>query len=159
MRRRIGLPRLVLVLITLAACSGGPKFALKKESTPSTVAPPKISAIQFPKYDGCSLTLMLPEDDKSHNNRFIFNGDMGENGQMNIDSHDVDLKLVKSDKPDSKAKVGDRFSETYSGENLSVRIDYVVKAKGYEGKSYGATITVERNGAKAQVKTVGVAGC
>jgi hypothetical protein len=159
MGRSVVLLSLAPVLITLAACSGAAKSAFKQALRSSTDAPPKIGVFQDLKYHGCSLTLQLPEDDESHKERYIFEADLEGNGHMNIDGRDVDLKLVSEAKAGFEAKVGDRFSETYSGGNLSVRIDYVVKEKGYEGWRYSATITVDRNGAKAQVKTAGGAGC
>jgi hypothetical protein len=74
--------------------------------------------------------------------------------------------MVESDEPDRELKVGEHFSKTYTGGKLNVRIDFVVaglcdpKDEGCEVIYYcDATITVDRNGAKQQVKTRGLGGC
>jgi hypothetical protein len=162
------------------ACSSGAKPSLEQSPTPApqaarkeqspTPAPeaaPKIGIIRDPKFrDECGFYLQLAEDYKSHNEKYVFNGDLEESGQMNIDDRDVDLKIVGSDEPDHELKVGEHFSKTYIGGNLNVRIDFVVeslcdpKNEGCEVIYYcGAAITIDRNGAKRQVKTRGLGGC
>jgi len=88
---------------------------------------------------------------------------------MNIDGHDVDLKITGSagmDRDmDRELKVGDRYSETYTGDGLKTRIDYVVTGvcapndESCEVINLDATITVERNGSKQQIKASGLLGC
>ena len=171
---------LASIFLTLVACSSGTKPALKQSPTPApeaarkeqspTPAPeaaPKIGVIRDPKFRGeCGFDLQLTEDYKSHNEKYIFDGDLEESGQMNIDGRDVDLKMIDSDEPDRELKVGERFSKTYTDGSLNVRIDFVVAGlcapndEGCEVIYYcDATITVDRNGAKQQVKTRGLGGC
>jgi hypothetical protein len=181
MRRIDSLLYLAPIFLTLSACSGGTKPALKQSPTPSpevtqnkqspTPTPdnaPKIGVIREWKFDGCILALRLPEDYESNSNKYIFYGeDSTDEAQMNIDGRDVDLKLVSSDVGKRKWKVGDRFSETYAGKNLKARIDYVVTEpcdpvaveEGCETSKCNATITVDRNGAERQVKTIGSCRC
>jgi len=171
---------LATIFLTLVACSGGTNPALKQSptlapeaarkeqaSTPGPEAAPKIGLIRDPKFrDECGFDLQLAEDYKSQNEKYIFDGDLEESGRMNIDGRDVDLKMVESDEPNRELKVGEHFSKTYTGGNLNVRIDFVVaglcdpKDEGCEVIYYcDATITVDRNGAKQQVKTRGLGGC
>jgi len=179
MKRSEPLLYFAAIFLNLAACSGGTKPTVKQSPTPAPEAArneqsptptlgaaPKVGVIQDPKlHDECGLYLQLPEDDKSRNEKYIFEGDLGELGQMNIDGHDVDLKLVDSDEPDRELKVGDHFSETYAGDGLKARIDYVVtgvcdpKDEACEVINLDATIIVERNGSKQQIKTSGSLGC
>jgi hypothetical protein len=163
----------------LAACSGGTKPALqqapspplrvaRKEQSPTPMpeAALKIGVIQDPKFrDDCGLSLQLAEDYKSQNEKYIFDRDLREIGQMNIDGHDVDLNLVDSGEPDRELKVGDHFSETYASDGLKARIDYVItgvcdpKDEACEVINLDAIIIVERNGSKQQIKTSGLLGC
>jgi hypothetical protein len=179
MKRSEPLLYFAAIFLNLAACSGGTKPTVKQSPTPAPEAArneqsptptlgaaPKVGVIQDPKlHDECGLYLQLPEDDKSHNEKYIFEGDLGELGQMNIDGHDVDLKLVDSDEPDRELKVGDHFSQRYAGDSLRARIDYVVtgvcdpKDEACEVIDLDATIIVERNGSKQQIKTSGSLGC
>jgi hypothetical protein len=180
MKRNESLLYLAPTFLTLVACSSGTKPALKQSPTPApeaarkeqspTQAPeaaPKIGIIRDPKFrDECGFYLQLAEDYKSHNEKYIFDGDLEESGQMNIDGRDVDLKIVDSDEPDRELRVGEHFSKTYTGGNLNVWIDFVVaglcdpKDEGCEVIYYcDATITLDRNGAKQQVKTRGLGGC
>jgi len=108
---------------------------------------------------------MLPEDYKSHNDKYVFDADLGEFCRMNIDGHDVDLKMTGGAGMDRELKVGDRYSETYTGDGLKARIDYVVTGvcapndESCEVINLDATITVERNGSKQQIKASGLLGC
>lgn len=165
--------------LTLMACSSGTKPTLKQSPTPApeaarkeqspTPAPevaPKIGIILDPTlHDECGASLQLSEDYKSHNDKCIFDGDLEETGRMNIDGRDVDLKLVDSDEPERELKVGEHFSKTYAGDGLKARIDYVVtgvcdpKDENCEVIYLDATIIVERNGSKQQIKTSGLLGC
>jgi hypothetical protein len=166
MIRSVALQSLAPVLATLAACSGGTKPTLKQSPTPQDVVAPKIGIIQSPKFrDECGVSLQLPDDYKGQNEKYIFNGDLAENGQINIDGRDVDLMRAESDEPERELKVGDHFSETYTGDGLKAHIDYVVTGvcdptdEACEVINLDATITVERNGVKQQVKTSGLLGC
>ena len=180
MKRNESLLYLAPTFLTLVACSSGTKPTLKQSPTPApeaarkeqspTPAPeaaPKIGIIRDPNFrDECGFYLQLAEDYKSQNEKYVFDGDLGESGQMNIDGRDVDLKMVDSDEPDRALKVGEHFGKTYTGGNLNVRIDFVVtglcdpRVEGCEVIYYcDATITVDHNGAKQQVKTRGLGGC
>jgi len=175
MKRSESLLSLTAIFLTLVACSDGTKLALKQSPTPapqvarneqSPTPAPKVGVIRDPKFrDECGVSLQLSEDYKSQNEKYIFTGDLGEIGQMNIDGHDVDLKLVDSDEPDRELKVGEHFSETYAGDGLKARIDYVVtgvcdpKDEACEVINLDATVIVERNGSKQQIKTSGLLGC
>ncbi|HEU0177151.1 MAG TPA: hypothetical protein VFV58_23045 [Blastocatellia bacterium] len=166
MKRNESLLSMAPIFLTLVACSSGTKPALNQSPTPALAAAPKIGIIRDPKFrDECGVYLQLPEDNKSQNGKYIFTRDLGEIGQMNMDGHDVDLKLVDSDEPDRELKVGDHFSETYAGDGLKARIDYVVtgvcdpKDEACEVINIDATVIVERNGSKRQIKTSGLLGC
>jgi len=179
MKRNASLLYFAVILFTLAACSGGTKLASKPSPTPSpqvarkeqslTSTPesaPKIGIIQETKFfHDCGTSLMLPEDYKSHNDKYVFDADLGEFCRMNIDGHDVDLKMTGGAGMDRELKVGDRYSETYTGDGLKARIDYVVTGvcapndESCEVINLDATITVERNGSKQQIKASGLLGC
>jgi hypothetical protein len=178
-KRNESLLYLAPIFLTLAACSGGTKPVLKQSPTPAPQvarkelsptptleAAPKIGLIQDPKFhEDCGYSLQLPEDYKSHNEKYIFDADLEDSGRMNIDGRDVDLRLVDNDEPNRKLKVGENFSKTYAGGNLNVRIDYVVAEvcdpndEGCEVTRYLATITIDRNGVKQKVKARGLGGC
>jgi len=166
MKRSVALLSLAPVLMTLVACSSGTKPALNQAPTSSEVITPKIGIIQVPKFRiECGVSLQLPEDYKSRNGKYVFNGDLAESGQMNIDGRDVDLMMVDSNEPNRELKVGDHFRETFAGDDLKAHIDYVVtgicdpKDEDCEVINFDATITVERHGGKQQVKTSGLLGC
>jgi hypothetical protein len=181
LKRNERLLYLAPMFLALSSCSGGTKPALKQSPTPSPEvaqnkqsptptstpeAAPKIGVIQNPKFrDDCGIYFQLAEDYKSHNEKYIFDGDLGGAGLMNIDGRDVELKMVDSDQPNREMKVGERFSKTYVGGNLNIRVDYVVvevcdpNDEGCEVTRYNATITIDRNGAKGQVKVRGLGGC
>src|SRR5262245_7703072 len=166
MKRNMSLLSLASVLMTLVACSSGTKPDSNQTPAAPEVVAPKVGIIQVPKFRiECGVSLQLPEDYKSRNGKYVFNGDLAESGQMNIDGRDVDLMMVESDEPDRELKVGDRFRETFARDGLKAHIDYVVtgicdpKDEACEVINFDATITVERNGAKQQIKTSGLLGC
>lgn len=179
MKRIESLLYLAPIFLTLAACSGGTKHALKQSPTPAPQvarreqtptptleAAPKIGIIRETKFfHDCGTSLQLPEDYKSHKDKYVFDADLGEYCRMNIDGHDVDLKMTGSNDPARELKVGDRYSETYTSDGLKARIDYVVTGvcdpndESCEVTYLDATITVERNGNKQQIKARGLFGC
>jgi hypothetical protein len=165
MKRSESLLYLAPIFLALSACSGGTKPALKQSPTPAQESGPKIGVIRESKIDGCGVALQLSEDYESKSGKYIFRGNLAEDAQMNIDGHDVDLKFVGSLKPNNELKVGDTFLETYAGEGLNVRIDYVVTKtcdpgdEGCEVTHYRATINVDHNGVRQQVETLGSGGC
>jgi hypothetical protein len=182
MKRNERLLYLAPIFLVLSACSGGAKPAaeqaltskpeaaqnkpaLTPTPTPTPDAAPKIGVIREPNFMGCSVTLQLPKDYESGNEKYIFGGELAEDAQMNIDGRDVNLKLHGRGEANDSTEVGDRFTEIYEGENLKVVIDYVQTKKcepgdvDCEATHYSATITVERNGVKQQIKTMGTRGC
>ena len=166
MKRKVAWLSFPSVLMMLVACSSGAKPASTQTPASPEVVTPKIGIIHVPKFRiECGVALQLPEDYKGQNKKYVFDGDLAEGGQMNIDGRDVDLMMVDSDEPERELKVGDRFTETYAGDGLNAQIEYVVTGicdptdESCEVINFDATITVERNGAKQQVKTSGLLGC
>jgi hypothetical protein len=167
------------IFLTLAACSGGTKHVLNQSPTqtpqvarnessptPTPEAAPKIGIIQETKYfHDCGTSLQLPEDYKSHKDKYVFDADLGEFCRLNIDGRDVDLKMRNSAGMNRELKVGDRYNETYGGDDLKARVDYVVTGvcdsndESCEVTYIDATITVERHGSKQQIKARGLFGC
>jgi hypothetical protein len=126
---------------------------------------PVIGAIQKSAIDGCGCALRLPSDEQKESKRFLFLSDFSGAAQMNLDGKDLKIKLVKETKPKGKPSIGRVHSETYTGGQYTIRIDWRIKKlcdpkdEGCEVTYYSAVITVSRGGQSQKVKALGLCGC
>lgn len=125
----------------------------------------KVGPIKDPFILGCGCYLKLPDDFKLENDNDIFETDLDESAQMNIDGKDIILKLVRREDPKGKTKVGSTRSEVYASGNIEVRVEYIVKKicdpkdKECEDTLYSANITITRNGIERKIRALGLCGC
>lgn len=81
---------------------------------------------------------------------------------MRIDGADVELRLTKSTHESGRQNKGYRFTETYVGRGVRVRVTYVItrpSPPGEEVTEYSATIHVTKGQRTGAVRVVGDCGC
>lgn len=129
----------------------------------------KIAELKNPNVvEGCGCSFQTAVEAKKRNSqKFLFLSELGTNeGWMNINGKDTKLRLVKTtEKPNRRAKVGDRFYEEYRATGIKVRLDYLTKRvcpprdESCEVINYDVTITVTKGKDSKIIKTGGSCGC
>ena len=172
MLQRFTIVVLVMILVSASASCNqhsknnqyGMKFSIgAAASTPNDRL--KVGPIKDPFILGCGCYLKLPDDFKQENDSDIFETDLDESAQMNIDGKDIILKLVRREDPKGKTKVGSTRSEVYASGNIEVRVEYIVKKicnpkdEDCEDTVYSANITITRNGIERKIRALGPCGC
>jgi hypothetical protein len=133
------------------------------QSTPDDAL--KIGIIKKPFLIGCGCYFHFPDDHNKEGEWDIFQAEIDDNAQMNIDGEDVMLKFVSRTDLEEETKVGSTRSELYKSDDTEVVVEYVVKElcdpedTECESIQYSATITVTRKGVSRKVSALGVCGC
>ena len=128
--------------------------------TNSSVGPDLIGFVQ-PEHVayGCNCDYRF----KGDSSRFLYSSDIdGKTAWMNIDGHDVKLRLLSSPRPAGTARKGQQFTSDYAARGVTVRIANTVTRvleDGDELTDYAATITVIKGNRKQTIRVVGECGC
>jgi len=89
----------------------------------------------------------------------------GVTGWVNIDGEDVSLHRRRAARGPKVARIGSRYTESFSAPGLNVFIVYIVThlcipyGPECETTGYKATITVSKAGQRQRIKAEGVCGC
>ena len=84
---------------------------------------------------------------------------------MDIDGHDVQLKLVKERNPGDREVVGSKWTRTFAANNILVTSTYVATRvcarddESCESTDYSATFVVRKGKRVQTVKALGTCGC
>ena len=112
---------------------------------------------------GC--TLSLPAE-PANSRKYVFLSDWDENAVIHVDGRDVRLTLVRSQEKKGEPKKGDRSHKWYAGDEVSVRVEFVVRELCPEGEGfesceviyYDAVLHVRKGGTAKAVHAKGLCG-
>lgn len=117
-------------------------------------------------YLGCGCAFQtLMEAKKPRSQKIVFWSEFDKKAILNINGKDTTFKLVKEGKRPAKQKIGSRFTDEYTANGITVKVDYLttyVCLKGdeeCEATSYNVVITASKGDNKTIVKTRGACGC
>jgi hypothetical protein len=139
---------------------------IKAQSTSPSSAQPKLRLGYVKDHDvGCGAAFSLKTTDL-RNSRYIFVQDSGEPDEptyINLNGKNLQLRLIDSNKPKGREKIGDRWWETYTAGDVTVRIDYTVtkifQHEFSDSLHLNATMTVSLKAQKTTVKLIGFDRC
>ena len=152
--------------LLLGGAAGAPPFT---SAQTARGASPRIGRIGRLFNDGCGCTLQLPalrrRDDADA--PAVFESDLGDRAQMNIDGRDVMLRLVRRRERvgGAEPRVGERSFEEYEGGGARVKMNFTTTKvcppgdESCEVLSYSAVIAVTKGGRTRTVKASGQCGC
>jgi hypothetical protein len=146
---------LIALLLTFIAIVAG-----QSTRVPST----KLKLSHVPDADfgcGCYLSRSKSELEQS---RYLFVGPMDDPAYLNLNGKTIRLRQVGGNTRRDR-RIGDRFRETYAGDGVTVRIDYVVTRicdpndENCESTDYKTRLTVRRGKQVTVLNGFGVCGC
>ena len=111
---------------------------------------------------GCQL--LASSDSSFRLERYIFMSDFDGHAVMNIDGHDIQLALVRSEEDRTQTKKGDRSKFWYASGPINVEVDYTVTSEcppdneSCEVFGYRAIIHVVSRSKKRSVAAHGICG-
>jgi hypothetical protein len=117
-------------------------------------------------YLGCGCSLQtLAEAKKLSSMKIVFWSEDKKTAIFNLTGKDTAFKLTKKGKRPTKEKIGSRFSDEYTANGITIKIDYVTTRVCLPGEEeceatfYDATITATKGSLKTILKTKGSCGC
>ena len=148
----------VLLILMSAVFVNKQTFAQQQKLT--------IGNLKGTDYVGCGCAFQtLQEARKPRSQKIVFWSEDEKTAVINVNGKDSEFNLVKKGKRPTREKIGSRFSDEYSINGITVKVDYLTTRVCLKGEEeceatfYDVTITASKGVAKTVLKTKGACGC